>query len=153
MSDATCPMPQNGEIWVDPALHVTRASDTGEIDGVLAVRREMTEQSDLQDKLASLTRTDGLTGHANRRAFDERLRRNGRASRDGTQLSLLLIDVDHFKKFNDHCGHLVGDDCLRALSRILAVHARRASRRATGAMACASSRCSMRRTRHPGWSL
>jgi diguanylate cyclase (GGDEF)-like protein len=86
----------------------------------------MTEQKDLQDKLASLATTDSLTGLANRRAFDERLQEEwARARRDGTQLSLLLIDVDHFKKFNDHYGHLAGDGCLRALGRILSAHAKR----------------------------
>ncbi|WP_027552360.1 sensor domain-containing diguanylate cyclase [Bradyrhizobium sp. Cp5.3] len=115
-----------GEIWAESALHVTRASDSGEIDGVVAVVRDMTEQKDLQDKLASLAATDGLTGLANRRAFDERLAEEwARARRDGTQLSLLLIDVDHFKTFNDHYGHLAGDRCLRALGRILSTHARR----------------------------
>ncbi|MCP3370524.1 sensor domain-containing diguanylate cyclase [Bradyrhizobium cajani] len=115
-----------GEIWAEAALHVTLASDSGAIDGVVAVVRDMTEQKDLQDKLASLATTDGLTGLANRRAFDERLADEwARARRDGTQLSLLLIDVDHFKKFNDHYGHLAGDGCLRALGRILSAHARR----------------------------
>ncbi|SFI97009.1 diguanylate cyclase [Bradyrhizobium sp. Gha] len=115
-----------GEIWAEAALHVTLASDSGEIDGVVAVMRDMTEQKDLQDKLASLATTDGLTGLANRRAFDERLADEwARARRDGTQLSLLLIDVDHFKKFNDHYGHLAGDACLRALGRILSATARR----------------------------
>lgn len=114
------------EIWAEAALHVTRASDSGAIDGVVAVVRDMTAQKDLQDKLASLATTDGLTGLANRRAFDERLQEEWtRARRDGTQLSLLLIDVDHFKKFNDHYGHLAGDGCLRALGRILSAHAKR----------------------------
>jgi len=117
---------EKGDIWVEAALHVTRASDSGEIDGVVAVVRDMTEQKDLQDKLSALATTDGLTGLANRRAFDERLVDEwARARRDGTQLSLLLIDVDHFKKFNDHYGHLAGDGCLRALGRILSDHARR----------------------------
>lgn len=115
-----------GEIWAEAALHVTLASDSGTVDGVVAVVRDMTEQKDLQDKLASLATTDGLTGLANRRAFDERLADEwARARRDGTQLSLLLIDVDQFKKFNDHYGHLAGDGCLRALGRILSALARR----------------------------
>lgn len=115
-----------GEIWAEAALHVTPAADNGEIDGVVAVMRDITEQKDLQDKLASLAATDALTSLANRRAFDERLADEwARARRDGTQLSLLLIDVDHFKKFNDHYGHLAGDGCLRALGRILSAIARR----------------------------
>ena len=115
-----------GEIWAEAALHVTLGSDSGEIDGVVAVMRDITEQKDLQDKLASLATTDALTGLANRRAFDERLAEEwARSRRDGTQLSLLLIDVDQFKKFNDHYGHLAGDGCLRALGRILSTTARR----------------------------
>lgn len=115
-----------GEIWAEAALHVTPAADSGEIDGVVAVMRDITEQKDLQDRLASLAATDALTGLANRRAFDERLADEwARARRDGRQLSLLLIDVDHFKKFNDHYGHLAGDGCLRALGRILSAIARR----------------------------
>ena len=115
-----------GEIWAEAALHVTLASDNGTVDGVVAVVRDITEQKDLQDKLASLATTDGLTGLANRRAFDERLAEEwARARRDGTQLSLLLIDVDHFKKFNDHYGHLAGDGCLRALGRTLSALVKR----------------------------
>jgi diguanylate cyclase (GGDEF)-like protein/PAS domain S-box-containing protein len=72
------------------------------------------------DELKHLVRTDGLTGLLNRRAFDDvldgEIRRTGRA---GTPLSLLLIDVDHFKAFNDHYGHPAGDDCLQRLSQVL----------------------------------
>jgi diguanylate cyclase (GGDEF)-like protein len=58
----------------------------------------MTEHKDLEQKLAALASLDGLTGLANRRHFDEKLRDEwARASRDGTVLSLLLMDVDHFK--------------------------------------------------------
>jgi diguanylate cyclase (GGDEF)-like protein len=86
----------------------------------------MTEQKDLQDKLAALATSDGLTGIANRRHFDERLAEEwARAKRDGTPLSLLLIDVDHFKRFNDQYGHQAGDACLRSLARILAAQVRR----------------------------
>jgi diguanylate cyclase (GGDEF)-like protein/PAS domain S-box-containing protein len=117
---------EKGEIWVETALRVTHASDTDRIDGVVAISRDVTEQKDLQDKLAALAISDGLTGLANRRHFDERLSEEwARAKRDGTQLSLLLIDVDHFKKFNDHYGHQTGDACLRALARILAAQVRR----------------------------
>jgi diguanylate cyclase (GGDEF)-like protein len=117
---------EKGETWVETAMRVTRAPSTGNIDGVVAITRDVSEQKELQDKLASLATSDGLTGLANRRLFDERLPDEwARARRDGTPLSLLLIDVDHFKKFNDHYGHQAGDACLRALARVLAGQVRR----------------------------
>ncbi|MGQ4273558.1 sensor domain-containing diguanylate cyclase [Terrihabitans sp. B22-R8] len=64
-----------------------------------------------------LAATDGLTGLSNRRTFDERLTAEwARAARDGSVLSLLLLDVDHFKAFNDRYGHQQGDDALRAVA-------------------------------------
>jgi len=117
---------RKNEIWVETALRVMRSSETQEIDGVVAISRDMTEQKDLQDKLAALATSDGLTGIANRRHFDERLAEEwARAKRDGTPLSLLLVDVDHFKKFNDQYGHQAGDACLRTLARILSTQVRR----------------------------
>ncbi|MHC2332941.1 diguanylate cyclase [Bradyrhizobium sp. USDA 4454] len=114
------------EIWLETALRVTRSSKTHEIDGVVAISRDMTEQKDLQDKLSALATSDGLTALANRRHFDDRLADEwARAKRDGTPLSLLLLDVDHFKKFNDQYGHQAGDACLRALARILSGQVRR----------------------------
>ena len=113
------------EIWIETALRVTR-SDTGLIDGAVAISRDMTEHKDLEDKLEALATSDGLTGLANRRCFDERLEQEwARASRDGTALSVLMIDIDHFKKFNDRYGHPAGDGCLRAVAGVLATQARR----------------------------
>jgi diguanylate cyclase (GGDEF)-like protein/PAS domain S-box-containing protein len=117
---------EKGEIWVETALRVTRASGTGAVDGVVAISRDMTEHKDLQDRLVERAASDGLTGLANRRHFDERLRDEwARAKRDGTPLSLLMIDVDHFKKFNDQYGHQAGDACLRSVAQILTKEARR----------------------------
>lgn len=117
---------EKGEIWVESALRVTRAPDTGAVNGVVAISRDMTEHKDLEDKLAALASLDGLTGIANRRHLDERLAEEwARARREGTALSLLMIDIDHFKAFNDQYGHQAGDDCLRAVARVLQAHARR----------------------------
>ena len=69
-------------------------------------------------QLESLANEDGLTGLANRRRFDAVLEAEcARAHRSREPLSLLLIDVDHFKAFNDHHGHMAGDDCLRRLAQ------------------------------------
>jgi diguanylate cyclase (GGDEF)-like protein/PAS domain S-box-containing protein len=113
------------EIWLESTLRVTRTVG-GKIDGVVAVSRDMTEQKNLEEKLETLATEDGLTGIANRRRFDERLQEEwSRAYRDGTSLSLLLVDVDRFKKFNDQYGHPAGDVCLRSIANILAAEARR----------------------------
>lgn len=71
-------------------------------------------------QLQRLAGEDGLTGLANRRAFDERLAAEiSRSRREHAPLSLLLIDVDHFKPFNDLYGHLAGDDCLREVGAVI----------------------------------
>jgi diguanylate cyclase (GGDEF)-like protein len=79
-------------------------------------------------KLAALSLTDGLTGIANRRRFDEVLALElQRATRAGTPLALLMLDVDFFKSYNDCYGHQEGDACLRRVAGLLQSHARRAS--------------------------
>jgi diguanylate cyclase (GGDEF)-like protein/PAS domain S-box-containing protein len=114
------------EIWVETALRATRSAVTGEIDGVVAISRDMTKHKDLEQKLAALAIRDGLTNLANRRHFDDTLRDEwARARREGKPLSLLMIDVDQFKRFNDHYGHQVGDGCLRSIAMIIASEARR----------------------------
>ncbi|MBF0152327.1 MAG: diguanylate cyclase [Magnetococcales bacterium] len=78
------------------------------------------------DSLHRRATTDGLTGIANRRSFDETLDVEWRrAARRQEPLALLMLDVDHFKRFNDHYGHPVGDDCLRAVAQVLATAAQR----------------------------
>jgi diguanylate cyclase (GGDEF)-like protein len=71
-------------------------------------------------KLGALAEMDGLTGIANRRVFDERLRLElASAQRSGQPLSLLMIDVDHFKALNDSSGHLAGDSYLVQVAQAL----------------------------------
>src|SRR5450830_44958 len=88
--------------------------------------RELAEKeaNEARQKVESLNKTlerlamqDGLTGLANRRHFDQTLAAElARVSRDGHALSLIMIDVDHFKLYNDRYGHLKGDECLQSLA-------------------------------------
>jgi len=74
----------------------------------------------MADEMRHVAMVDGLTGVANRRCFDETLSREWQRSRRGAQpMSLLMIDIDHFKQFNDHYGHPAGDTCLRAVAQSL----------------------------------
>jgi diguanylate cyclase (GGDEF)-like protein len=76
--------------------------------------------------LAETAARDGLTGIYNRRRFDEHLETVWQAAqRDSLALALLLVDIDCFKRFNDHHGHQAGDECLRAVAAALAHSARR----------------------------
>lgn len=78
---------------------------------------ELKRQRDLLNRLSSI---DGLTGIANRRYFDRFLAQEwNRTVRGDDEISLMMIDVDHFKKFNDRYGHVAGDDCLKAIARAL----------------------------------
>lgn len=81
-----------------------------------------------QDQLDVLARSDALTGLSNRRQFDQVLQAEwARARRHGEGMALLMIDIDHFKQFNDRFGHPAGDACLAAVARALAGCATRAS--------------------------
>jgi diguanylate cyclase (GGDEF)-like protein/PAS domain S-box-containing protein len=82
--------------------------------------RDITELKHYWDMLVDLSTTDGLTELANRRRFDEFLEREWRRSmREESALSLILMDIDFFKEYNDHYGHLAGDDCLRHVAGVL----------------------------------
>lgn len=107
----------------------TRALESGGVDFITKpvnpsvvrarVRTHLTlkAQSDL---LRSQALIDGLTGVANRRRFDEALQIEWRrGQRNQSPLSLLIMDIDHFKLYNDHYGHQAGDDCLRAVATTL----------------------------------
>lgn len=76
--------------------------------------------------LTEMASRDGLTGINNRRVFDAHLERIwSQASRERVPLALMLIDIDHFKAYNDHYGHQVGDECLRRVAQCLVDCARR----------------------------
>ena len=95
--------------------------------GVVSVRLDVTASikagralADANEQLARLSTTDGLTSVANRRFFDLSLSSEWqRSTRNREPLSLLMIDIDHFKLYNDRYGHLAGDECLRRVAQVL----------------------------------
>ncbi|MDP1909871.1 MAG: diguanylate cyclase, partial [Hyphomicrobium sp.] len=115
-------------VWVE----VTGRSLGGDL-GVMLSLRDVSRRKSAEDLLEEANRnlfmlasTDGLTGLANRRSFDKALVRElARCARDGLPIALLLIDVDHFKSYNDSYGHQEGDECLKRLSHLLRGMARR----------------------------
>ena len=88
--------------------------------------RELRLRHQAEQELAQLAATDALTGVANRRTLDHALSHEWfRAQRSGKPLSLLMIDADHFKAFNDQHGHQAGDEALRALADVIRTHVHR----------------------------
>lgn len=112
--------------WFEANAEVLRNRD-GSPREIFIVERDITERKKTEQALAELTRsleslsvTDSLTGLANRRHFDTVMDKEfGRHVRSGGKLSLVMMDIDHFKAFNDTYGHLKGDDCLREVGRVL----------------------------------
>jgi diguanylate cyclase (GGDEF)-like protein len=119
-----------------PVIFLTsRTSSTDEVDGleaggidyitkpinptILRARvRNHLEMKKSRDILARMARLDGLTGVANRRTFDDLLLREWRRqARTGQSLGVIMIDVDHFKQFNDTYGHGAGDGCLKQVTK------------------------------------
>jgi diguanylate cyclase (GGDEF)-like protein len=94
--------------------------EDGKLLAVIETLRDMSVQKKAQAELERLATYDGLTGIVNRRGFDARLQSEwSRASREHTPLSLLMIDVDHFKRYNDTYGHQMGDECLKKIAKSL----------------------------------
>jgi diguanylate cyclase (GGDEF)-like protein/PAS domain S-box-containing protein len=111
-------------IWVEARLRTIRDPVTNLPTGVLNNVREITERKRAEQKLEdayhtveTMAITDALTGLANRRRFDQCIASEWRrAMRERRPLSLLLIDADHFKSYNDSYGHLHGDSCLKQIA-------------------------------------
>ena len=95
----------------------TRLENSLLVESLSASNRELEESN---EQLLELSSTDGLTQVANRRHFDSQLQREwGRAQRAENWLSYIMVDIDFFKPFNDHYGHLKGDDCLKEVAQAL----------------------------------
>ena len=115
-----------GWAWLEARMALIR-DERGEPVEFVASTRDITDRLETEARLAeavhqlsNLAATDGLTGIANRRRLDEVLDQEWRrATRERSDLSLILIDADHFKAFNDRYGHAAGDDCLRSIARVL----------------------------------
>ncbi|GJJ03295.1 hypothetical protein RugamoR64_38330 [Duganella rhizosphaerae] len=108
----------------------TRALEAGAVDfiskpfNVAVVRARVRSQLTIKrqaDAMRELSMTDGLTGVANRRSFNDALEAEWRrCARAGLPLSVIMIDIDHFKLYNDHYGHQAGDLCLQQVSAAMA---------------------------------
>lgn len=108
---------------VEAVLSSTRDAEQENAKLGHRLKQSHAQISELQDHLTAIRTqalTDPLTGVANRRHFDERLAEALiEAQRDGSALSLLIADIDHFKRFNDSHGHLLGDQVLRLVASVL----------------------------------
>jgi len=102
--------------------------DTGEVVAVVETLRDLTVQRLAQDELEQLAEKDALTNLANRGTFDKKLQEIWDVSqRSQSLVSLLFIDIDHFKQFNDIYGHQAGDDCLKVVANCIAEQSQRDS--------------------------
>ncbi len=109
-----------GEVF--PALLRATAimDEAHEIHGVLFILTDITERKKLENELRRIAAQDGLTQTANRRTFDQSLEKEWRrTARSGQPLSLIMMDIDFFKKYNDTYGHHGGDTCLKEVAAAL----------------------------------
>ncbi len=103
------------------------ADGNGKFSGSFAMLTDINDRKNFEDKLQDLNTklaetsiTDSLTGLYNRRHLDDRLKTEyNRLSRNNLYISIMLIDIDYFKKYNDYYGHVAGDECLKKVSRII----------------------------------
>ncbi len=99
--------------WIEVKHRLIRDSTTGEPRETVIVLRDITERKTLEGQLLLLELTDSRTGLGTHRAFDEALEREwNRTQREGSQISLLLLDFDHFRRFHDWRQHREDDACL-----------------------------------------
>jgi len=112
-------------VWIRDVVHVVRRD--GEVEALVGFMFDISERKKneeerlrLQRELEEFSYKDGLTGVYNRRMFDQALAREwANAYRTQQPLSLILLDIDFFKEYNDHYGHLAGDECLQRVARVL----------------------------------
>ncbi len=120
----------NGYVWIRDVVHVVR-NGNGEVEALVGFMFDISERKKTEEKLIALQRElealsfkDGLTGIANRRQFDASLEKEWEnAQANQWPLSLVLLDVDFFKQYNDLYGHLQGDKCLTDIAQTLGLAA------------------------------
>jgi diguanylate cyclase (GGDEF)-like protein/PAS domain S-box-containing protein len=124
---------RDGEyVWIRDVVHVVRKD--GEVEALIGFmfdisERKKTEQQliTLQKELEELSFNDALTGVANRRRFDSIFEIEWENARRNRQpLSLIIMDIDFFKQYNDYYGHIKGDDCLKNVAQTLSAAGTRA---------------------------
>jgi diguanylate cyclase (GGDEF)-like protein len=119
-------------VWIRDVVHVVR-DEAGEVEALVGFMFDISERKKteeellrLQKELEELSFKDGLTGVANRRMFDSILEIEwDNARRNHQPLSLLMLDIDYFKQYNDQYGHVMGDDCLIQVAQVLSSAATR----------------------------
>jgi diguanylate cyclase (GGDEF)-like protein/PAS domain S-box-containing protein len=119
-------------VWIRDVVHVVRNEDGG-VDSLIGFMFDISERKKTEEKLLSLQKEleelsfkDGLTGIANRRMFDSIMEVEwANARRHNQPLSLIMLDIDYFKQYNDHYGHIQGDDCLKRVGQTLSSAATR----------------------------
>jgi diguanylate cyclase (GGDEF)-like protein/PAS domain S-box-containing protein len=120
-AESWCDMPRVGRRRYLAADASPIYDDRGRLAAVVETLRDLTDEKLAQIALEQLATRDGLTGLANRRCFDDTLYAEwARALRQRQPLSLLMVDVDNFKAYNDANGHLGGDECLKRIATAVA---------------------------------
>jgi diguanylate cyclase (GGDEF)-like protein/PAS domain S-box-containing protein len=117
---------QGEHIWIRDVVHVVRNKD-GSVDSLIGFMFDIDEQkkaeekiANLQNELEAMSYQDGLTHVANRRMFDMVMKKEwANAQITNQPLSLILIDIDYFKQYNDYYGHVQGDECLKQVATAL----------------------------------
>ncbi|ACT47111.1 sensor domain-containing diguanylate cyclase [Methylotenera mobilis] len=118
---------KDGEyVWIRDVVHVVRNAE-GMVEALIGFMFDITERKNteqklivLQKELEELSFKDALTGVYNRRMFDSVMEVEwANAKRNHQPLSLLMLDIDYFKQYNDHYGHIHGDECLKLVAKAL----------------------------------
>ena len=119
--ESWCDMPRCGKRRYLSSDASPIYNEDGQLEAVVQTLRDVTEEKAAQVALEQLATRDGLTGLANRRCFDDTLKAEwARALRQRQPLSLLMVDVDNFKAYNDANGHIGGDECLKRIATAVA---------------------------------